>query len=67
VETEVEIKQAPVPVDRMIRSGMVKVRAARALAEYDGRGNLVHRAKGDVFEIDPDRATAIGSLVTRIE
>lgn len=65
-ETEVEIKQAPVPTDRAVKSGTVKVRAIKHIAEYDTKGNMVHRSPGDEFEIDNDRADAIIGLITRL-
>ena len=52
---------APVPTNRMVKSGMVKVRAVQHLHEDQ------HYNPGQEFETTEERARALGKLVEKAE
>jgi len=68
-ETTIEEKQAPEPVNRAIlkKVGLIKVKANRALGEFDEAGNMRRYVAGDVFTIDAARAKSLGNQVTITE
>jgi len=55
----------PIPLNRIVKSGMVKVRALSPIGEPDARGNMQRYAKGDEFEVTESRANALAGLTTR--
>jgi hypothetical protein len=61
-EKAVEPEPSPVPMNRMVQPAMVRVRARRLLGESIA-GKMTHFKPGDVFELPPDRAKALGPLV----
>lgn len=67
-----QTKKAPAPLNRAMPSpepetsntGLIRVRANRAIGELDEQGRMQRYAKGDVFWIDAARARALGPQVT---
>lgn len=65
-EESPEAEPNPIPVNRAVRSGMVKVRAIAHLGEFID-GEIQRFAPGDEFQLDAERAKSLPNLVEILE